>query len=221
MPDGGKRLRPSSPLNEPFSLGLGSVRYARGTQPESACPRAREPAIATSVGCENGASRSLTNRRQTASRPLGDDIDGAVDHFDGGLVVNCVTRSRWSSAWNGPAPRDPDAGTAGRVRPGRDHVTVLEPGQTTLSHAESNEEAFLVLSGDCALIVEDEERRRDPGTSSTRLLGPSTPSRAWANAVFDAGSVALGPGSSSSPIRTKGWRRATDQLPRQETAGKR
>ena len=42
------------------------------------------------------------------------------------------------------------------------NVTVLEPGQTTLYHAESNQEAFLVLSGECALIVEDGERRLRP-----------------------------------------------------------
>ena len=33
------------------------------------------------------------------------------------------------------------------------NVTVLEPGQTGLYHAESNQEAFLVLSGECALLV--------------------------------------------------------------------
>jgi uncharacterized cupin superfamily protein len=42
------------------------------------------------------------------------------------------------------------------------NVTVLEPGQTGLDHAESNQEAFLVLSGECALLVEDEERRLRP-----------------------------------------------------------
>jgi quercetin dioxygenase-like cupin family protein len=42
------------------------------------------------------------------------------------------------------------------------NVTVLEPGQTGLYHAESNQEAFLVLSGECALLVEDEERRLRP-----------------------------------------------------------
>jgi uncharacterized cupin superfamily protein len=42
------------------------------------------------------------------------------------------------------------------------NVTVLEPGQTSLYHAESNEEAFLVVSGECALIVENEERRLKP-----------------------------------------------------------
>src|SRR4051795_3361974 len=42
------------------------------------------------------------------------------------------------------------------------NITVLEPGQTGLYHAESNQEAFLVLSGECALLVEDEERRLGP-----------------------------------------------------------
>ncbi len=39
------------------------------------------------------------------------------------------------------------------------NLTVLEPGQTTLYHAEENQEAFLVLSGECTLLVEGEERR--------------------------------------------------------------
>ena len=39
------------------------------------------------------------------------------------------------------------------------NLTVLEPGQTSLYHAEENQEAFLVLSGECALVVEEEERR--------------------------------------------------------------
>src|SRR5689334_8372722 len=39
------------------------------------------------------------------------------------------------------------------------NLTILEPGQTVLYHAEENQEDFLVLSGECALIVENEERR--------------------------------------------------------------
>ena len=39
------------------------------------------------------------------------------------------------------------------------NLTVLEPGQTGMYHAEENQEAFLVLSGECALLVENEERR--------------------------------------------------------------
>jgi quercetin dioxygenase-like cupin family protein len=42
------------------------------------------------------------------------------------------------------------------------NLTVLEPGQSTVYHAESPQEAFLVLSGECRLLVEGEER----------LLGP-------------------------------------------------
>src|SRR4029450_1182726 len=39
------------------------------------------------------------------------------------------------------------------------NVTILEPGQSILSHAESNQEAFLVLCGECGLLVEGNERR--------------------------------------------------------------
>src|SRR3954463_5077642 len=42
------------------------------------------------------------------------------------------------------------------------NLTVLQPGQTSLYHAEANQEAFLVLSGECSLLVEDEERRLRP-----------------------------------------------------------
>ena len=57
------------------------------------------------------------------------------------------------------------------------NVTVLEPGQSGVYHAETNQEAFLVLTGECRLLVEGEERRLRPGTSSTRLPGRST--RSW------------------------------------------
>jgi uncharacterized cupin superfamily protein len=39
------------------------------------------------------------------------------------------------------------------------NVTVLGAGQKSLYHAEANEEAFLVLSGECVLLVEGDERR--------------------------------------------------------------
>jgi uncharacterized cupin superfamily protein len=42
------------------------------------------------------------------------------------------------------------------------NITVLEPGQTVLYHAESNQEAFLVVAGECTLLVEGEERRLRP-----------------------------------------------------------
>ena len=39
------------------------------------------------------------------------------------------------------------------------NIAVLEPGQSTTYHAESAQEAFLVLAGECGLLVEGEERR--------------------------------------------------------------
>jgi len=42
------------------------------------------------------------------------------------------------------------------------NLTVLEPGETVLYHAEENQEGFLVLSGECAALVENEELRLRP-----------------------------------------------------------
>ena len=39
------------------------------------------------------------------------------------------------------------------------NLTVLTEGQSSLFHAEANQEGFLVLSGECVLIVQNEERR--------------------------------------------------------------
>jgi uncharacterized cupin superfamily protein len=42
------------------------------------------------------------------------------------------------------------------------NLTVLMPGQSGVYHAEANQEAFLVLAGECRLIVEGEERLLRP-----------------------------------------------------------
>jgi quercetin dioxygenase-like cupin family protein len=42
------------------------------------------------------------------------------------------------------------------------NISVLGVGQTTLYHAEANQEAFLVLAGACTLVVESDERRLEP-----------------------------------------------------------
>jgi uncharacterized cupin superfamily protein len=40
------------------------------------------------------------------------------------------------------------------------NIRVAEPGQpTSMYHAENAQEAFLVLAGECVLVIEDEERR--------------------------------------------------------------
>ena len=41
-------------------------------------------------------------------------------------------------------------------------LTVLDPGRSGMYHAESSQEAFLVLSGECRLLVEGEERLLRP-----------------------------------------------------------
>jgi uncharacterized cupin superfamily protein len=38
------------------------------------------------------------------------------------------------------------------------NLTVLEPGKSGVYHAEANQEAFLILAGECRLLVEGEER---------------------------------------------------------------
>jgi uncharacterized cupin superfamily protein len=38
------------------------------------------------------------------------------------------------------------------------NLTVLEPGKSGVCHAEANQEAFLILAGECTLLVEGEER---------------------------------------------------------------
>jgi len=38
-------------------------------------------------------------------------------------------------------------------------VTILGTGQSGVYHAEANQEAFLVLAGECRLLVEGEDRR--------------------------------------------------------------
>ena len=44
------------------------------------------------------------------------------------------------------------------------NLRVLQPGQpNALYHSESQQEAFLVLSGECTLLVEGEERLGRPG----------------------------------------------------------
>jgi quercetin dioxygenase-like cupin family protein len=42
------------------------------------------------------------------------------------------------------------------------NVTVLERGQSVVYHAEANQEAFLVLAGECRLLVEGKERGLRP-----------------------------------------------------------
>jgi len=91
---------------------------------------------------------------------LKDSGSGLAPATEGWFVVNVREAECWfadsrgarcsfESEYGEPAVEFPQLGI---------NLTVLEPGQTTLYHAESSQEAFLVLSGECRLLVEGEER---------------------------------------------------------------
>jgi quercetin dioxygenase-like cupin family protein len=92
---------------------------------------------------------------------LEDSGSGLAPVTDGWFVVNVRAAEWWSSKTRGaacwfeneygdPPVEFPQLGI---------NVTVLEPGQRSTYHAEANQEAFLVLAGECRLLVEGEERR--------------------------------------------------------------
>jgi len=94
---------------------------------------------------------------------------GLLPAGDGWFVVNAAEAawvvspdfgSRCSFEANGPALREsPDPTTRLFTQLGF-RLHVLEPGKPSgLYHAESEQEDFLVLAGECLLVVEDEERR--------------------------------------------------------------
>jgi uncharacterized cupin superfamily protein len=96
----------------------------------------------------------------TEARLIEDDHGGRLPATDGWFVVNAR-----ETAWV-----DGDLG-ASCVFESRDvrfaelgiNLNVLQPGQPmTMYHREDAQEDFLVLAGDCVLIVEGEERRLRP-----------------------------------------------------------
>ena len=100
-------------------------------------------------------------RRAVPEAQLQDSGSGLAPATEGWFVVNVRDAEWWladssgarcsfESEYGEPAIEFPQLGI---------NVTVLEPGQHGLYHAESNQEAFLVVSGECRLLVEGEERR--------------------------------------------------------------
>jgi quercetin dioxygenase-like cupin family protein len=99
-----------------------------------------------------------------AEAPLEDFGSGLAPSAQGWFVVNVRDAEWWFAETRGA--RCAFESEYGHPPVEFDHVginvTVLEPGQTGLYHAEANQEAFLVLSGECVLLVENEERRLRP-----------------------------------------------------------
>lgn len=82
--------------------------------------------------------------------------EGAVATSPGWLVVN-LADARWMRSEEGGEWSD--FGPEGEYEQYGIGVHVVQPGQPNgLYHSENVQEDFLVLSGECILIVEDEER---------------------------------------------------------------
>jgi len=99
-----------------------------------------------------------------AEARLEDFGSGLAPVTDGWFVVNVRDAEWWSSETRGAACwfeseyGDPPVEFAQLGI----NLTVLGRGQSTVYHAETNREAFLVLAGECRLLVEGEERRLRP-----------------------------------------------------------
>lgn len=88
---------------------------------------------------------------------LHDEGSGLAPAAEGWFVVNVADAEWWTGEAFGSACRfeSPAAWFPGVGI----NIRVLEPGQPNcLYHAESSQEAFLVLSGECRLLVDGEER---------------------------------------------------------------
>ena len=84
-------------------------------------------------------------------------VSGLAPAADGWFVVNVADAEWWvSEAFGSGCIFESEAFPFPQLGI---NVAVLEPGQPNcLYHSESNQEAFLVLSGECKLLVEGEER---------------------------------------------------------------
>ncbi len=86
------------------------------------------------------------------------------------------------------------------------NIGVLEPGQPAcMYHGEDEQEDFLVLSGECLLLIEGTEQRLRHGTSCTARHGPSTYSsaRETAPARSSRWGRARAAGSSIRPLSSR------------------
>ena len=93
----------------------------------------------------------------TPEAPLRLTKNGLVVDGDGWFVI-AAPESRWNDA--GPLGSYCTFEGKRRFRQLGINISVLEPGESMgLYHSENAQEGFLVLAGECLLIVEEEERR--------------------------------------------------------------
>jgi uncharacterized cupin superfamily protein len=132
-----------------------------------------------------------------AEAPLEDTGSGLAPAGEGWFVVNVrdaawITSETWGSG----------CGFESRASPFTElgfNISVLEPGKPNcLYHSESQQEAFLVLSGECTLLVDGQER----------------PLRAWDFVHCPAGveHVFVGAGEGPCVVVMTGVRKEDEQL---------
>lgn len=97
---------------------------------------------------------------------LEDSGSGLAPASEGWFVVN-VRDAQWLTSEKGDKrPSGSECSFESGKFPFRElgvRLHVLEPGEPNgLYHSESKQEAFLVLAGECTLLVEDEERTLRP-----------------------------------------------------------
>src|SRR3954471_19159404 len=147
---------------------------------------------------------------------LEDSGSGLAPAGDGWFVVNLRDAEWWTSENGEKRPSGsecPFETAENRSDELGVTVHVLQPGEPNgLYHRESHEEAFLVLSGECTLLVEGEERRlrqwdffrSPPGTEHIFVGAGDGPC-----AIFMAG----GRGAWRSAIRSRSSPPATARAP--------
>ena len=138
---------------------------------------------------------------------LEDSGSGLVPAGDGWFVVNVRDAEWWTSKTFGSGCVF-ESQEAGFPQLGI-NISVVEPGESNcLYHSENQQEAFLVLSGECKLLVDGEER----------------PLRAWDFVHCPAGTehVLVGAGEGPCVILAAGARSGDEQLlyPVSELAGR-
>jgi uncharacterized cupin superfamily protein len=100
----------------------------------------------------------VAERQPVPEAPLVETEGGLEPGGDGWFVVNVADACWWSHDAFGKATAfEGDGQRFGQVGI---NIQVLEPGEPNcLYHRESSQEGFLVLSGECLLLVEEQERR--------------------------------------------------------------
>jgi uncharacterized cupin superfamily protein len=109
--------------------------------------------VSSEIAPDNEEGRMPVEEARSEETPYGRHITS-----DGWFVVNLAEALAVRNDEKGGAVY-PLEGREARFRDFGVNVRVLEPGQpSALYHAETGQEGFLVLSGECTLLVEEEER---------------------------------------------------------------